>query len=67
LRGSGGAIGPIAGVVQGSATLGVVRFDCTAICAAGADMYVCQVNLRDASTHDQRSYDFYVGVKEKVA
>lgn len=60
-------IGPIAGVIQGSATAGICRFDFETVCAHGADRYQCQVNLKDGSDDEQRSEDFYIQVKEKIA
>ena len=66
LKGTGGDIGPITGTIQGAATAGVVRFDCSSICTVGEDDYLCQTKVVDATTATQRSNDFDLRVKAKI-
>jgi hypothetical protein len=64
----GPVIGPISCPAQGSPTLGIVQADFKLFCAAGADLYTCQLNLNDGSANpDQRSDDFTIHVKRRIA
>jgi len=60
-------VGPISGVIQGSPTLGIVRFDCVTLAAASVDSYRSKVTLTDGSSKTQRTRPFFLDVEEDVS